>query len=312
VDPATVVGRRQSPHRTLGLTCLPLTVDRFKVFHYFKYTVYALLMLNVYVFFSEEWAAVSHRFAQGLGPRDVIEAFAQSIDTASWVILLLMFELQTFILTDEQTTRRVTAALHALRALCYVVIVYAFFGYVAKLLFLLGTSPLTVTTNLCSLVPDQWVYAIDLDEYERITAENCAGFSGAASFFQLTGLQAVVDQRGLTDITRLAWADAINAGVWLLIVLLLETDVRLQERDRFEGLALRISNLTKYVLYSILLLAAIYWGIKGDFVDFWDAFLWLVAFAFIELNVFEWRKESLEHDSTTAVPTASTAGSPFS
>lgn len=36
-----------------------------------------------------------------------------------------------------------------------------------------------------------------------------------------------------------------------------------------------------------LLLAAIYWGIKGDFVDFWDAFLWLVAFIFIELNVFE-------------------------
>ena len=86
----------------------------------------------------------------------------------------------------------------------------------------------------------------------------------------------------------------------VLIVLLLEIDVRLQERNRYEGLALRISNLAKVILYSTLLLAAIYWGIKGDFVDFWDAFLWLVAFVFIELNVFEWRQESLEERAASA------------
>ena len=67
--------------------------------------------------------------------------------------------------------------------------------------------------------------------------------------------------------------------------------MRLQEHNRYEGLALHASNVSKFVLYSLLLLAAIYWGFKGDFVDFWDAFLWLVAFVFIELNVFEWREE---------------------
>lgn len=270
-----------------------LTVDRFKVFHYFKYTVYALLMLNVYLFFAEEWAALSHRFADGLGPGDIIEAFAASIDTTAWVVLLLMFELQTFVLTDEHVSGRVKMTLHVLRALCYVVIVYAFFGYLTKLFFLLGAAPLTGITDLCSLAPGGWAYAIDLDEYAGITVANCAGFSDATSFFQLTGLQAVVDHSGLADIKRLAWVDVVNSGVWLIVVLLLEIDVRLQERNRLDGLALRVSNLTKYVLYSILLLAAIYWGVKGDFVDFWDAFLWLVAFAFIELNVFEWRRESL-------------------
>ena len=77
-------------------------------------------------------------------------------------------------------------------------------------------------------------------------------------------------------------------------MLVLEIDVRLQERDLLEGLFLRISNFGKFLLYAILFLAAVYWGIKGDFVDFWDAFLWLVAFVFIELNVFDWRQESLE------------------
>jgi len=287
-----------------------LTVDRFRIFHYFKYTVYALLMFNVYVFFAEEWAAVSHRFADGLSPGDIIEAFAASIDTATWVVLLLMFELETFVLTDGQISKRVTLSLHVLRALCYVVIVYAFFGYVTKLLFLLGAGPIADVTDLCSLASSEWAYTIDLDEYESITAANCASFSDASSFYQLTGLQAVVDQAGLTDITRLAWVDAINSGVWLLVVLLLEIDVRLQERDMFEGLALRISTMAKYVIYSILLLAAIYWGVKGDFVDFWDAFLWLVAFVFIEMNVFEWRQESIENDAAAAATT--TTGSHYS
>ena len=93
----------------------------------------------------------------------------------------------------------------------------------------------------------------------------------------------------LVEIRRLAWVDVINSAVWLLVVLVLEIDVRLQEHGRLEGLALTVSNATKFVLYSVLLLAAIYWGIKGDFVDFWDAFLLLVAFVFIEMNIFEWR-----------------------
>ena len=47
----------------------------------------------------------------------------------------------------------------------------------------------------------------------------------------------------------------------------------------------------KYLLYAIIVGAAGYWGIFGTFLDFWDAFLWIAAFVFIERNVFEWEKE---------------------
>ena len=107
-------------------------------------------------------------------------------------------------------------------------------------------------------------------------------------------MPAVVDAAGLADIRILAWVDVINATVWLLVVVVLEVDVRLQEHDRFTGTALSVSNAAKFVLYGTLLLAAIYWGIKGDFIDFWDAFLWLLAFVLIELNVFQWRHEADE------------------
>ena len=35
---------------------------------------------------------------------------------------------------------------------------------------------------------------------------------------------------------------------------------------------------------------------NGDFVDWWDALLWLIAFVFIELNVLEWRQEDKENE----------------
>ena len=82
--------------------------------------------------------------------------------------------------------------------------------------------------------------------------------------------------------------------MWLLVVAILEIDVYLQERNRFEGAVLRASNAAKFLLYAILFVAAVYWGVYGDFVDFWDAFLWLLAFFFIEMNVVEWRREEQE------------------
>jgi hypothetical protein len=277
-----------------------LNTDRERIFQLFKYSVYALLTLNVYLFFAEEWAASAHRFGDGIILSDVIEGFAATVDTAAWVILLLMFELETYVLDDRHFTKRVTWTLHGLRAFCYIFIVYAFYGYLTKLIFLFGVVPLPNISDICSLVDGQWAYAVDFDEYEILTAVNCASFSAANSFLQYPGMSAVVDQTGLTDIIRLAWTDVINAAVWLLVVLVLEADVRLQERQELEGVALRLSNISKYLLYSILFLAAVYWGIKGDFVDFWDAFLWLVAFVFIELNVFEWRQEDLEAQNIAA------------
>ena len=271
-----------------------MTLSRGTVFQLFKYTVYVLLAMNVYWFFAEEYKAASLQFPGGVALRDMIEAYAATIDTAAWVVLLLMFELETYVLEDRHFTKPVAWGLHGLRAVCYGFIVYAFYGYIINVAFLNGVSTLTGVTDLCSLVGQKWSYAVDLDEYEAITAANCGSFSSAAEFLRFDTMAAAVDAPGYKDLLALAWVDVINAGVWLLVVLVLEIDVRLQERNLYDGLALTISNATKFVLYSILLLAAIYWGIKGDFVDFWDAFLWLVAFVFIELNVFEWRQESLE------------------
>jgi len=268
-----------------------LTINSSRLYQLFKYTVYAFLTFNIYLFFDEEFAAAALQFPNGIAPVDMIEAYSATVDTLAWVVLLLMFELETYVLDDDKFTRTTTWLLHGLRAICYAFIVYAFYGYIANLAFVVDTVPLAGVGDVCALLPGAWSWATTLDEYERITAANCASWSEAGVFVQFRDLPAIVDPAGLTDIVRLAWVDVINAAVWLLVVLVLEIDVRLQEGNRFEGLALKLSGAAKFVLYGILFLAAVYWGIKGDFVDFWDAFLWLVAFVFIELNVFEWREE---------------------
>jgi hypothetical protein len=268
-----------------------LTINSSRLFQLFKYTVYALLTLNIFLFYFEESAAALLQFPDGVTPGNFSEAYAATLDTLAWVILLLMFELETWVLEDRQFTRTVRLSLHGLRAICYTAILFAFVGYVDDMLFVSATTAFAAGGDLCALPAGDWSWAATFGEYVAITAENCASLSAASNFLQFTGLPVLVDLAGHTEIIRLAWVDVINAGVWLLVVLVLEIDVRLQERNRLEGMALYVSNATKFALYGILFLAAVYWGFKGDFVDFWDAFLWLVAFVFIEMNVFEWRAE---------------------
>jgi len=271
-----------------------LITDRGRIFQMFKYAVYALLTANIFIFFSQEWAALDFRFSNGVALEDIILGFAATIDTVAWVVLLLMFELETYLLDDKHFTRRVTWSLHGLRAVCYGFIIYSFYGYSSKLIGLFGMGPMPDVSNLCSLVNGTWAYAVGYEEFVTLTTSNCTALTDASSFMRYPDMMAVVDQAGYRNTMGLAWVDVVNSAVWLLVVMVLEIDVRLQERNMLVGRILKFSNGSKYVLYSILVIALVFWTIEGGLVDSWDSFLWLVAFVFIELNVFDWRQESLE------------------
>ncbi len=266
----------------------------------FKYAVYALLTLNIFLFFAEEYAAAALQFADGIPAADFIEAYASTIDTVAWVLLLLLFELETSLLVDRLFTPAVTWSLRLFRALCYTVIVYAFYGYVENMFFAYTAVPLPGITDLCSLVGDGWSWTETLDQYAALTAANCGNVSTATEFMRFDDMKAAVDATTLADVRGLAWIDVINGAVWILVVILLEVDVWLQERGRYEGIAFRTSYALKILFYGTLLAAVVFWMWKGDFKDWWDALLWLVAFVFIEMNVFQWREESLAETADTA------------
>ena len=259
-------------------------------FQIFKYSIYVLLTINMYFFLSEEIAAFPIRYPNGIAISQIYEGFAASIDTIAWLILLWALELETYILEDKQITKTIKTSLFLTKAICYGFIVYAFFGYCANLLFFYQAETIIQITNLCDLTYNNWSYSIDINEYIPINNENCIALSTANEFIQFKDLNALVDQNGLLEIIRLGWIDVINSGVWLLVVIVIEVNIKIVEKSlhQLELFSKNISNVSKYMLYPILFFNAFYWGVKGDFIDFWDAFLWLVAFVFIELNIIEW------------------------
>jgi hypothetical protein len=110
--------------------------------------------------------------------------------------------------------------------------------------------------------------------------------------YQITSFRIVADADTLTAVRYLAWTDVLNAAAWILVVIVLELEVRLQLRGNLSDRIMGLTRYIKFALYGMLFAAAAYWGYAGDFLDFWDASLWLFAFIFIELNVFEWQYET--------------------
>ena len=261
----------------------------YQVFRWVKYLTYSLLSLNIWLFFSEELN--SARFAIETGEEMAlgVQLFSATLDTLAWVMLLLLFELETAVIPDERLRGTVWFGMRGVRMVCTAAIVIAFIGYFGEWLTLLPTDLLS--GDVCSRVTESWSVMTKLDDFMPLTAENCGQFGADTRI--VTGLDHVIaSPAGLLEGQRLALVDVINSATWILVVILLEIEVRVLTQWRGSPMPLsRVATLAKALLYTTLVAAAIYWGFKGDFLDFWDAALWLFAFVFIELNVFEWQQE---------------------
>ena len=267
---------------------LSLTGGLYKVF---KYSVYALLTLNIFLFFQEESLAIQQTFSQGIDLGNIIQGYAATIDTAAWVLLLLLFEFETSVLQPRTLARPdIRVSFSLVRVFSYGFIGYAFYGYFTKMLFINGISPFVVD-DVCRLVGQGFSIIDTLDQYPVLAAENC-GTLNSQALFQLNEQNIIGHADQWSAIQWLALADVINSFTWIAVVIVLEVDVRLQQQNRFKGRVVLVSKNIKFVLYAILLGAATYWGFLGDLLDFWDAFMWLLAFFFIEVNIFKVEKSA--------------------
>lgn len=95
------------------------------------------------------------------------------------------------------------------------------------------------------------------------------------------------------------WADFTNAVLWLLVCASLAYDV-FWPGEYGEG-EWRKRNWIKGALYLGLFAVAIYWGVTNDWLDFWDALLWILCFFIIEMNVFRHEMTSAPELATSSV-----------
>ena len=76
--------------------------------------------------------------------------------------------------------------------------------------------------------------------------------------------------------------DAVNTALWIAVVVLLEVEVRHPR----EVARLRAGfTAAAAALYAALAVLVLIWGWRSEWFDAYDALLWLIAFATIEMDV---------------------------
>jgi hypothetical protein len=243
---------------------------RYQIFTMVKYITYALLSLNVYLFLQEELQALEYTFAGRIEPGQIIQSFAATIDTAAWVVLLLLFELETSVLDDSKLHGGIKWLLHGIRGICYIAVGYSFSGYYAELSTLYDVVAMP-GTDACLLLGQNFSMLVEIDEYMPLDAVNCTAMG--SELFRLNSFDIVADAETLQAAQYLGWIDVLNSGVWIGVVIVLEIEVRLQLRGDLSARIMAVNKFVKLVLYALLFFAAAYWGYAGDFIDYWDASL---------------------------------------
>jgi hypothetical protein len=80
------------------------------------------------------------------------------------------------------------------------------------------------------------------------------------------------------------WLDAINIGLWILVVALLECELRF---TAYVSRRRRLFTAGAVALYVTIAALVPLWAVRGEWFDAYDALLWLVAFALIEMDALK-------------------------
>ncbi len=261
-----------------------------------KWIVYILLVINFFYYIYDDWTAASHTLREGGTLFEWANAFATSIDEVGWFVLLALFELETYVLSDEVFKGLVKWTIHIVRLLCYLFLAHTIFAYAANVADLHPAPQVPKTTSLCQLANTNISFTRNI-EYDLIEDTNCATLSADNEFYFIETKSVVTDNYGLRIQRELAWVDLVEAFIWLLIVFTIEYVVWLQTRGVTGGLLISVNNGIKIVLYGLLFVAAGYWFFRTHWWYVWDELVWIGGFAAIEMNVVEWRNEIVEEDA---------------
>ncbi len=264
----------------------------FEIRQTIKWLVYTLVIINFGFYIRNDLVIAGHTLYSGSSLLEISRAFATTIDESAWITLLLLFELETYLLSDDPLSRAKTLLMQGIRLVCYISLAHTLYAYGVYLAEIYAAVPVEEVTNLCQLIGKDLSYASNL-VYSEINSSNCASLSSTNQFFYVDPptFFIVEDAAGLAIEKQLAWIDIFEAIIWLLILLSIEVAVWLQDRNIGQGLIFKTLSITKWCLYSLLWAAAGYWIYRGHYMFAWDEFVWIAGFVAIEMNIVEWRNE---------------------
>lgn len=264
-----------------------------------KWTVYTLLLVNFGFYIAEDSVRAAHTLTAESTILDWTSEFATTIDESAWFMLLFMFELETYALSDDALKGWVARLLHGVRLVCFVMIAHTIYAYIDSVVNLQATQPVEEASNLCDLSGRDLSYVYNL-EYTAVTRDTCDGLTSASELYWVGEDPVVSDAAGLNLERELAWADLYEGCAWLLALLAIEAVLRLQERGVTGGTLMRSANWGKNLLYASILGVGVYWATLSHWLYLWDEILWIGGFMAIDMNLSEWRQEMIEEQAEAA------------
>lgn len=263
----------------------------------FKYAMYALLLINTVYFFEMNSAAEAATSTGALSLSDVIVAYADAIDSGVWLLLLLLFEVETSYNPPERHEKWVQPLIGGATMICWAFIVYSFYGYIGGLDMMRGFAAYA-GADPCSLAGTGALFANSLDDYSPLTVENCGALAAGALYSAETNMFATPE--AFSVMNRLIWTDIVNAGSWIIVAGIIELEIFMRVTGRLTPGFLRVCNIIKFPFWALLVVAVVYWWVLDEPVDAWDAFLWIAAFIFIEINMIAKHEERAKRHARAA------------
>ena len=198
-------------------------------FQLIKLVVYSLLLLNFALYVRNDVVIAAHTLRNGGSLIDWTRSFATTLDESAWIILIILLELETYVLSDKALTRKKMIFMRGTRFICYGVLAHTLYAYGIYVYQLSGVTLIENVSNLCQLAGTDVSFATNL-LYTVLDASNCQSLSNGSQFFYTDppNFIIVTDSAGLIIERQLAWVDLLEAISWLLILLTIEIMVRLQ------------------------------------------------------------------------------------
>lgn len=266
------------------------------VYTSFKYTMFALLAIDIALYYELNSAAEGFTFKEGVTFGDFIVAYADAIDAFAWVGLLVMFEIETSYEPPERYRKWATPLIGAVTLLFWAAIVYSFYGYVGGLDLVNGFAAYS-GADPCTLAGTGASFALSLDDYVPLDAQNCASLDAGALYN--ADINMFASTEALSMINRLTWTDIVNAGAWILLGVLIEFEIFLRVTRRATPKILKALHRVQIPFWAVLVVDVFYWWSLGEPLDAWDAFLWIACFFFIELNMMAKHEENARRHGAT-------------
>lgn len=255
-----------------------------------KAIVYVLLALNFMFYLHEDWTTGQHALVAAPTIAQYLQNYASSLDFAAWMVLIAIFDIETYWLDDDFDNVLVERFLVLAKYALYAVILQTTYAYILDVINWHKATPLAGVPGLCDMADKGYSFLRNL-RYVDITPQTCAGIANDGQYFLAHNEPVITDGAGQAEDKALHIADLIENVSWLVVIAMTDLSVRMQNKGLHEGRFVTLARAANSAAYCAIILVSAYWITKGHYVYAWDEFVWISGFWMLDRNLAQWRED---------------------